>query len=381
MSLDYILINILETLLRFLPVPCKTGLVRVGNPGPQAPVLVTGNYHLTVLRLKRALRGLDAHVLVANSRGINVWCAAAGGHFTHHQVISALKTSGLENLVNHRTVILPPLAATGVEAAAVRQKAGFEVKWGPVYATDLPEYLKNGGLKTPRMREVEFSLQQRLEMAGMWAFPFFVLAVPAAWAWWPKMVVPLAVLLWVLPLLVFVLFPRYERWLRPRPGAARPGWPGALWEFIRVPLVMWGLCLLGLAAAGLAGIFRPGFFWLWGLTCLVILMFIGLDLKGSTPVYKSATHPDHEFQVVLDREKCRTAGACEQVCPRNCFEVDYDRRRTLMPRAGRCVQCGACIVQCPHDALAFRDSRGRRIPPETVRTYKLNLLGTRQKPV
>ncbi len=41
------------------------------------------------------------------------------------------------------------------------------------------------------------------------------------------------------------------------------------------------------------------------------------------------------------------------------------------------MRCGACVVQCPMDALAFEDEEGRRVPPETIRRFKLNLLGSR----
>ncbi|MBW2236067.1 MAG: copper oxidase, partial [Deltaproteobacteria bacterium] len=36
-----------------------------------------------------------------------------------------------------------------------------------------------------------------------------------------------------------------------------------------------------------------------------------------------------------------------------------------------------CVVQCPQDALFFEDGAGRRIEPETIRRFKLNLLGKR----
>ena len=118
-------VNILETLLRVLPFSCKPGLLRIGNPGRNSPVLLTCNYHLTVERVKRALKGMDVYLLVANSRGINVWCAATGGLFTNHDVISALKTSGIEESVDHRDVILPQLAATGAESRTVQRKTGW----------------------------------------------------------------------------------------------------------------------------------------------------------------------------------------------------------------------------------------------------------------
>jgi len=104
---------------------------------------------------------------------------------------------------------------------------------------------------------------------------------------------------------------------------------------------------------------------------------LSLDMAGSTPVYKSGLHEDRLLKVVLDEEKCRVAGFCEQVCPRNCFEVDKQRHVTTRPRADLCVQCGACIVQCPFDALHFESPGGEVILPETIRKFKLNLMGKR----
>ena len=94
-SLRYIIVNIVETMLRLIPFPCKTGLIKIGNPDRNSHVFLTCNYHLTVERVKRALSGLDCYLLVANSRGYNVWCASTGGHLTNHNVIYVLKTSGL----------------------------------------------------------------------------------------------------------------------------------------------------------------------------------------------------------------------------------------------------------------------------------------------
>ena len=96
-------------LMRMVPPypSVRPGLYRVGRPGRKAPVLVTGNYDLTVRRLLKGIRGLDAYLLVADSRGINVWCAAGGGHFTAEKVIAAVKSSGIGELVDHRRLILP----------------------------------------------------------------------------------------------------------------------------------------------------------------------------------------------------------------------------------------------------------------------------------
>ena len=126
-TLKYFIINAIETMLRMVPFPTKTGVVKIGNPDRNSPVFLTCNFHLTVERVKRALKGIDCYLLVAKSKGINVWCAATGGLFTHHDVISVLKTSGIEELVDHRKVVLPQLAATGIEGKIVRQKSDWHV--------------------------------------------------------------------------------------------------------------------------------------------------------------------------------------------------------------------------------------------------------------
>ena len=85
----------LQTGFRLAPWPTEPGLREIGKPGPLSPVLVTCNFDLTVRRVMRALRGNDAWLVVAPSSGINVWCAASGGHLSTHQVVTALKTSGV----------------------------------------------------------------------------------------------------------------------------------------------------------------------------------------------------------------------------------------------------------------------------------------------
>lgn len=169
--LRYVIVNIFCILLRFFPFACKTGLIKIGNPNKNSPVFLTCNYYLTVERVKKALKNLDCYLLVANSRGINVWCGAAGGRFTNHDVISVLKTSGIKEFVNHRNVILPQLAAAGIEAKVVHEKTGWSIIWGPVYAKDIPAFIENGFVKTQEMREVKFPLSQRIEMACYMGVP------------------------------------------------------------------------------------------------------------------------------------------------------------------------------------------------------------------
>jgi NAD-dependent dihydropyrimidine dehydrogenase PreA subunit len=377
-SLKYVVVNIVETLLRAVPFPCRTGLIRIGNPNRNSPVFLTCNYHLTVERVKRALKGIDCYLLVANSRGHNVWCGSTGGHLTNHNVISVLNTSGIEELVDHTNVILPQLAATGIESRVIQKKTGWKLIWGPVYGKDIPPFIENKFKKTPEMRKVKFLLVQRIEMAAMWAFPFSIIASIIIIPFWREMLLPLNVLIWSLSFLIFVSFPLYSRWLNPKKKGTGFSKYTVIFDFSRIPMILWVIFLFCLVVWSISvDAFTWGFILRWGFVSFVVLLLISSDLMGSTPIYKSGLHEDRFLKVILEEEKCKGAGFCEQVCPRNCYEVDRNQHIATIPRADQCVQCGACLVQCPFDALYFESPKGEMITPEAVRRFKLNLIGKR----
>lgn len=375
-SFNYIFVNIIETLLRMLPFPCKTGLIRIGNPNRKSPVFLTCNYHLTVERVKRALKGIDAFLLVANSRGVNVWCAATGGLFTSHDVISVLKTSGIEGFVEHRNVIMPQLAATGIEPKIIQKRTGWKSIWGPVYAKDIRHFMENTFKKTLQMREVRFPLSQRIEMAIAWAFPISVILSLIMIPLWREAIFFLILLIWGLSLAIFLTFPFYTHLL----SSKGTGIGFVFFDFGRggFQLILWGILTLCLVAYKImvvdlnwVSIFH------WGLIFFIVVLVVSLDLMGSTPIYKSGLHEDRLLNIILNRKKCKGAGFCEQVCPRNCYELDKIRKITTISRVDQCVQCGACIVQCPFDALYFKNPRAEIILPETIRKFKLNMMGKR----
>ena len=137
------------------------GLYAVGSPGPDSPVLVTANYKLSFDSLRFSVSGIDAWLLVADTRGINVWCAAGKGTFSAGEVSDLVRRSRLAEVVSHRRLMLPQLAAPGVTAREVTRDCGFSVRFGPVRATDLPAWLERDGQGDEAMREVTFTLAER----------------------------------------------------------------------------------------------------------------------------------------------------------------------------------------------------------------------------
>ncbi|MFZ4570120.1 MAG: mercury methylation corrinoid protein HgcA [Bacteroidales bacterium] len=156
------------------------GIYAVGNPGRDSLVFVTGNYKLSFDHLRRALKGIDGWILVIETKGINVWCAAGKGTFGTKEVVRRIRIHHLDQLVDHRKIILPQLSAAGVAAHDVKKMTGFTVIYGPVLAEDIRAFL-NAGLKaTDDMRKITFPFVERLKLIPVDLFygKYYLLIVP-----------------------------------------------------------------------------------------------------------------------------------------------------------------------------------------------------------
>ncbi|MCX6566131.1 MAG: mercury methylation corrinoid protein HgcA [Candidatus Aminicenantes bacterium] len=140
------------------------GLYALGAPDAWSPVFVTANYKMSFDRLRAASSGLNAWLMVLDTRGINVWCAAGKGSFGTNEVGCRVEATGLKKIVSHRTLILPQLGAPGVSAPEVAKRTGFRVLFGPIRAADLKAFLDAGMNATPQMRRVRFSFKDRITL-------------------------------------------------------------------------------------------------------------------------------------------------------------------------------------------------------------------------
>jgi acetyl-CoA decarbonylase/synthase complex subunit gamma len=143
------------------------GLYAVGSPSAESEVLVTANYKMTFDRVRRFLGGRDVWIMVLDTKGINVWCAAGKGTFGTDELVDRVAAVELGEVVSHRRLIVPQLGAVGIAAHEVSERSGFRVKYGPVGAEDLPAYLDGGRKATDEMRRVRFGVWDRMVLIPM----------------------------------------------------------------------------------------------------------------------------------------------------------------------------------------------------------------------
>jgi hypothetical protein len=215
------------------------GLYAVGAPVAESPVLVSANYKLSFDALRRELAGIDAWILVLDTRGINVWCAAGKGTFGTRELQQRILSVRLDRVVSHRMLILPQLGAPGVSAPEVKAASGFTVKYGPVRASDIPAFLAAGQKKDDRMRRVRFGFADRMtiapaEVSHSWPLVLGVLgasvllAIPFN-AGYPQRLLGMAIPLLGAVLAGTVLFPAILPWLPFRAFSLKGATLGAIW--------------------------------------------------------------------------------------------------------------------------------------------------------
>jgi hypothetical protein len=140
------------------------GLYAVGDPGQKSDVFVTANYKLSFDLLRKNLSGTNSWILVLETHGVNVWCAAGKGTFSTTELVNRIRTVELNKVISHRKIILPQLGATGIAAHKIKAETGFIVTYGPVRAGDIRAFLDSGYKSTREMRTITFNLWDRMKL-------------------------------------------------------------------------------------------------------------------------------------------------------------------------------------------------------------------------
>jgi hypothetical protein len=168
----------------------EPGLYAIGKPDATSDIFVTANYKLSFDNLRKSIDGLNSWILVLDTKGINVWCAAGKGTFSTAELVNKIRQTRLADLVSHRRIIVPQLGAVGISAHEVKKQTsnpqtglmkdgmtsaatpviiadqitvsrGFNVIYGPVKASHIKDFITNKYVACPDMRKVTFSMRER----------------------------------------------------------------------------------------------------------------------------------------------------------------------------------------------------------------------------
>ena len=63
------------------------------------------------------------------------------------------------------------------------------------------------------------------------------------------------------------------------------------------------------------------------IACALLTAVLTFDYSGSTPVEGGSHFAEHDWHIVLDRDRCRGVYKCWDVCPEACFEKLPDERQ------------------------------------------------------
>jgi len=226
--------------------------------------------------VRSRLTGRNVWLLVLETFGINVWCAAGKGTFGTDELIGRINDSGLSKLLNHRTLLLPILGAPGVAAHQVKRETGFNIRYAAIRAADLPEFLDNGMTTTPKMKELSFTLWERLVLAPVelvqslkYALPIVALFMLFGWFLGSESATEISEALLISVLIGTVVVPALLPWLPGVSFALKGAFVGLFWNSIYLFWLGDGLDL----PAKLATL----------LFCTMVSSLLALNFTGCTP--------------------------------------------------------------------------------------------------
>jgi len=125
-----------------VPVQVEAGVHVIGEPGPDAPVLVTTNFALSYYSVESEVEAsrVPGYILAIDTEGTSVLTAWAADKLTDQSIAEALAKSELEAKIDHKKVVLPGLVA--VLSEGVKEESGWGVQVGPKEASGLVSFIK-----------------------------------------------------------------------------------------------------------------------------------------------------------------------------------------------------------------------------------------------
>lgn len=125
------------------PVQVEPKVYQVGDPNENSPVLVTTNFSLTYFIVSGEIEnsGIGCHLAIVETEGMSVLTGWAAGKFTGEKIAAFIKSSGLEEQVKTRRLVIPGYVAQ-ISGEIEEGLKGWQVVVGPGEAADLGQFLK-----------------------------------------------------------------------------------------------------------------------------------------------------------------------------------------------------------------------------------------------
>lgn len=335
----------LSIIFRYFPIRYRTGLIKIGDPNPESPVFVSGNYYQTVYKLLNILKGHNCYVLICDSAGINVWCAAGAGDFNENKISDAISTYKLSEVVNHNNIILPQLGAVGIDLNNLKRGSGFIGKWGPASYYDLPAFIANNLKQTKEHQKLRISFRDNIELSlGIFIayimsyLPYYITYAYFFGTHYNTQAINITGLVFInLFLTAFLDYLPFK-------------WPSYNVALMSIPI----FAFLGIIYK--TGQISTNLFILYMISNLIITVLVCVDMQGSTIHFKASFlswfkrfDTRSQFWPTLNREKCVTCRKCLHICPKDMISLEDNYPKFDLDK--ECCECLACVKQCAYDAI------------------------------
>lgn len=125
------------------PIQVDAGIYKIGEPGPDAPFVVTTNFSLTYFIVSGELEnaGVPVHLAIVDSEGMSVLTAWAARKFNGEKIGAFLKSKDVDKQYKSRKIIIPGYVAS-ISGELEENMPGWEVLVGPQEASDIGPFMK-----------------------------------------------------------------------------------------------------------------------------------------------------------------------------------------------------------------------------------------------
>ena len=126
------------------PMATTEGIYEINNPTKDSPLIITSNFSLTYFIVSGEVESsrVPCWMLIKDTEGLSVLTGWAAGKFVADAIAPFVKKCGIEEKINHKTLVIPGAAAS-ISGELEEELPGWNIQIGPREAAYLAPLLKN----------------------------------------------------------------------------------------------------------------------------------------------------------------------------------------------------------------------------------------------